>query len=96
MSGSSSWNDSGFAFSPNTNTMDPASMPSDKAQAARERAKEIMLALEDGKPGAADRMMGDREAKGNIGILPIDWMKGKFSRKKSTEGKEGKGDGVVR
>ena len=75
-------------------------MPSDKAQAARERAKEIMLALEDGKKGDADRMMGAREPKGNVGLLPIDWMKTKFSRKKSSEGKAAEGkkgeDGAVR
>ena len=76
---SDSWDTSGFASAPNTNTMDANSMPSDKAQAAREKAKEIMLALEDGKPGDADKMMGARDPKGNIGIIPIDWMKKKLS-----------------
>lgn len=76
-------------------------MPSDKAQAARERAKEVILALEDGKSGDADRMMGDREPKGNVGLLPVDWMKSKFSRKKKgeegkKEGKKDVSDGVVR
>lgn len=56
MSGSSSWNTSGFAFSPNTNTMDEASMPSKQAQAARERAAEIIEASKNGKPGEADAM----------------------------------------
>lgn len=93
MSGSSSWNTSGFAFAPNTNVNDPESMPSDKAQAAREKAKEIMLALEDGKPGDADRMMGPRPAKGNVGIIPLDWVKSRFSNKKKEQKSE---DGVVR
>lgn len=66
-------------------------MPSDKAQAAREKAKEIMLALEDGKPGEADKMMGARPVKGNVGIIPMDWLKSKFSSKKDK-----KQDGVVR
>ena len=94
MSGSSPWNDSGFAFAPNTNTMDAQSMPSDKAQAAREKAKEIMLALEDGKPGDADKLMGKREPKGNAGIIPLDWMKSKFSGKAKKDKKAD--DGVVR
>lgn len=99
MSGSSPWNDSGFASAPNTNTLDARAMPSDKAAAARQKAQEVMAALEDGKPGAADRMMGEREAKGNVGIVPIDWVRSKFSRKGKKEGKEGNGekrDGVVR
>lgn len=97
MSGSSPWNTSGFASPPNTNVLDENSMPSDKAQAARDRAKEIMDASRNGKPGDADRMMGEREPKGTAGLLPIDWMKSKFGRsKKGKGGKEEKGDGVVR
>ena len=91
MSGSSPWNDGGFSFSPNTNTLDANTMPSDKAEAARQKAKEIMLALEDGKPGDADKMMGAREPKGNVGIIPIDWLKTKFGSKKDK-----KKDEVVR
>lgn len=94
MSGSSPWNDSGFAAAPNTNTMDANAMPSDKAQAARERAREIMDALDSDKPGAADRMMGEREPKGNVGLLPIDWLKTKF--KKGPKDKNKESDGVVR
>lgn len=45
---------SGVAWS--TNIMDANNMPSEAAQAARERAKEIMLALEDGKPGDAGEL----------------------------------------
>lgn len=70
-------------------------MPSDKAQAAREKAKEIMLALEDGKPGAADQMMGKREPKAGNGIIPLDWIASKFSKKEKTEKKK-KNDGVIR
>lgn len=95
MSGSSSWNDSGFAFAPNTNTMDQTTMPSKEAQAAREKTLEIMNALKDGKPGEADAMMGKREAKGTAGIVPLDWVKSKFGGKKK-EGKEEKGDGMIR
>ena len=67
-------------------------MPSDAAQAARAKAKKVMEALESGEPGAADKMMGKREPKGNIGIIPLDWLKTKFS------GKKGKktGDVVIR
>ena len=49
--------------------MDANAMPSDKAQLARERAKEILLALEDGKKGDADKLMGEREPKGNVSGL---------------------------
>ena len=66
-------------------------MPSDKAEAARQKAKEIMLALEDGKPGEADKMMGARDPKGNVGIVPIGWLKSKFTSKKDK-----KRDAVVR
>ncbi|KAK5174162.1 uncharacterized protein LTR77_001242 [Saxophila tyrrhenica] len=82
MSGSSSWNTSGFAFAPSTNANDASSMPSDKAQAARERAAEIIEASKNGKQGEADAMLGRREAKGNVGIIPLDWVKTKFSRGK--------------
>lgn len=71
--------------------MDPNSMPSERAEAARQKAKEIMLALEDGQPGDADRMMGPRKPQGNVGIIPMDWLKSKFSSKK-----EKKQDAVIR
>lgn len=77
-------------------SMDPNAMPSDKAQAARERTKEIMRALEDGKPGEADRMMGERPVKGNVGLLPIDWMRSKFKKASKESKKEKEGDGIVR
>lgn len=95
MSGSSSWNDSPYAFAPNTNTMDAQSMPSDKAEAARRKAKEVMLALEDGKPGSADAMMGKPEPKGTTGITPLHWMMSKFTSNKSKKEKT-TDDGVVR
>ena len=79
-----------MSFSPNTNTMDPESMPSDKAAAARMKAIKVMNALD--TPGEADKLMGKREPKGTHGIIPMDWLKSKFSGKK--EKKEG--DKVVR
>jgi hypothetical protein len=91
MSGDSSWNTSGFATAPNSNTMNADAMPSDKAQAAREKAIEIMNAVKEGKPGEADAMMGKREPQGNRGIIPLDWVKSKFSGgKKNKDGKGGK------
>ncbi|KAK3049996.1 hypothetical protein LTR09_008651 [Extremus antarcticus] len=95
MSGSSSWNDSGFAFAPNTNTMDAQTMPSDKAQAARERAAEIIEASKNGKPGEADAMMGKREPQGNRGIIPLDWLATKFKSEKK-EKKEKRDEKVIR
>lgn len=65
-------------------------MTSDAAAAARAKAKKVMQALESGEPGAADEMMGKREPKGNTGIIPLDWLKTKFGRKK-----EKKTGGVV-
>jgi hypothetical protein len=58
MSGDSPWNTSGFATAPNSNVMNSDSMPSDQAQAARERTLEIMDSLKNGKPGEADTMYG--------------------------------------
>ena len=62
-------------------------MPSNEAQAAREKALHIMNALKEGKPGEADEMMGKREAKGTAGIIPLDWMKSKFGGKKKDDKK---------
>ncbi|KAK3704395.1 hypothetical protein LTR37_013818 [Vermiconidia calcicola] len=94
MSGSSSWNTDGFAFAPNTNAMDAETMPSDKAQAAREKALEVMNSLKEGKAGEADKAMGPREPQGQYGILPLDWFKHKFSSGKKD--KKAKGETVVR
>ena len=54
-------------------------MPSDKAQAARERATEVMEALNNGKPDAADEVMGKPEPKAGGGIVSLSWLKSKFS-----------------
>ncbi|KAK4545737.1 hypothetical protein LTR36_002691 [Oleoguttula mirabilis] len=51
--GSPGMNHSGSAFS-----MDKDSMPSDKAEAARMKAAEVMAALKEGEPGDADAIMG--------------------------------------
>ena len=56
-------------------------MPSDKADEARKKAMEVMSALDSGKPGAADRVMGDRDQTGTQGIIPLGWLKSKFSKK---------------
>lgn len=83
MASTSGWNEgTGFSFPPNTNVNDPNGMPSDAAQAAREKAKKVLLALQEGEPGDADEMMGKREPKGNVGIMPLDWLKTKFGGKK--------------
>ena len=76
---------------PDTNATNADSMPSAEAQAARERAKEIMEASRNGKPGEADAMMGQRRPQG--AGMPIEWIKNKLSRK--DKGKQ-EGDGVVR
>jgi len=75
---SSSWNDSGFAFAPNTNALDPVSMPSDKAEAARQKSAAVMAALKDGRTGDADALMGDQKETGTKGIVPLRWMKDKI------------------
>ena len=72
-------------------------MPSERAAAARDRTAEIMDGLHNGKPGEADAMMGKREPKGTAGIIPVDWIKTKFSGGKKEKAKaEKEGDGVIR
>lgn len=75
---STSWNTSGFAFAPNTNTMDANSMPSDKAAAARLKSAEVMAALKNGESGDADAIMGKQQQKGTQGIVPLQWLKRKM------------------
>lgn len=84
---------SGYTYghgNPDHGTMDEHSMPYDKAETARQKANEVMLALKDGKPGAADEMMGKRPINASDGLLPsITWMKSKFSgREKQKEASE--------
>lgn len=96
---SSPWNDSGFAFPPSTNTMDRNTMPSDTAEAARQKSAQVMAALRDGKPGDADKAMGDAESKGTKGVFPLRHFMGKLSGSgKKQEKKESVagGDGVIR
>ncbi|KAK5129268.1 hypothetical protein LTR08_003647 [Meristemomyces frigidus] len=76
---SSSWNTGGFSFNPNTNCLDAESMPSEKAEAARQKSAAVMAALRSGEPGAADAAMGKQVQKGTQGILPLGWLKSKFS-----------------
>lgn len=54
-----------YAYSTqNTNTMDADAMPSEQAQAARNKTDEVMQALRSGEPGAADKAMGDSHQTG--------------------------------
>jgi hypothetical protein len=92
--GGSAWVESGHSFPANANTMDAESMPSDKAQAARDKAKEIMLALQDGKPGDADRLMGKNE--NNNGTTPLGWFKSKISGSKKEKKEKKEKDAVIR
>ncbi|GIZ44189.1 hypothetical protein CKM354_000739300 [Cercospora kikuchii] len=99
-SGGSSWNDSGFAFAPNTNTLDAQAMPSDQAAAARVKAAEVMAALKSGEPGAADKLMGDNEGKssgGNLtGLTGPNGFFQKLRKKKAEKESKRASDGVVR
>ncbi|TKA76004.1 hypothetical protein B0A55_06672 [Friedmanniomyces simplex] len=94
---SSSWNDGGFAFAPNTNTMDPISMPSDKVDAARQKSAAVMAALREGRPGDADALMRKQEETGGKGIVPLRWLKKKMTGegKKKEEVEETGGKGIV-
>ena len=73
------WDTSGFSFPPSTNTLDAEKMPSSQAEAARQKSAAVMAALRAGVPGAADAAMGDSEQQGGQGIVPLRWLKGKFS-----------------
>ncbi|KAF7187137.1 hypothetical protein HII31_11518 [Pseudocercospora fuligena] len=92
MATNSSWNSSGFSFSPNTDTMNRETMPSERAEAARQKSAEVMAALKSGEPGAADRLMGPQRESGSKGIVPMQWVKSKFGGKKKMQGEtlEGK------
>lgn len=98
-SGQSSWNTSGFAFSPNTNVQDRETMPSAQAEAARQKADKVMAALRSGEPGAADRAMGSAKETGTKGIVPLQWLGSKFrmrNKEKVRKGKVEEDDGVIR
>lgn len=84
----SPWDTSGFAFSPNTNTLDRESMPSDKAEAARLKSAAVMAALKSGKPGEADRLMGENNVKQGqlVPPGPLKWLHRKFSGRKDDKG----------
>jgi hypothetical protein len=90
----SSWNDGPFSFSPNTNVMDKNTMPSDTAEAARQKTASVMAALRSGDAGAADKAMGDSEPKVSQGIVPLRWFKSKMG--KSKKEKKGKEEDVIR
>ncbi|KAL8243903.1 hypothetical protein R6Q59_010161 [Mikania micrantha] len=78
LANNSSWNSSGFAYAPNTNTLDAGTMPSEQAQAARDKAAEVMAAVKAGDMERANALMGKDETKGRI--LPgMGWLKKKIN-----------------
>lgn len=96
------WNEGPYAVAPNDNTLDKDTMTSTEAQDARTRSAAVMEALRNGKPGEADRLMGERVDPGTRAWTPIGWLGMKIvekkrakKEKKEREGKE-KGDGIVR
>ncbi|KAK5716232.1 hypothetical protein LTR17_016495 [Elasticomyces elasticus] len=84
LANSSSWNDGGFAFAPNTNALDANTMPSDKAEAARQKSAAVMEALRNG--GDADAVMGKQKESGAKGIVPLGWLKSKMKRSDKKDG----------
>ena len=91
LANNSSWNDSPYAFAPNTNTLDEQSMPSDQAAAARAKSAQVMAALKSGEPGAADKLMGDNEGKSAAaGLTPLGGPKGWFQKIKQKRDGKGK------
>ncbi|WPG97838.1 Hypothetical protein R9X50_00061900 [Acrodontium crateriforme] len=85
LANNSPWNDSGFAFAPNTNVMDPESMPSAEAQAARARAAEIMAALKKGEPGDADKLMGKESPRSGRRLFQVERAFNKITGKSTTK-----------
>lgn len=81
LANNSSWNDSGFAFAPNTNALDQEAMPSDQAALARAKAAKVMAAVRDGDMQTANEMMGKSETEGQL--LPgMGWLKKKLNKTK--------------
>lgn len=67
-----------FGWSQSTNVTDRNSMPSDKAEAARQRSEEIMAALKKGEKGDADALMGKSESAGRgMGLGWLNWKSDK-------------------
>jgi hypothetical protein len=64
--------------------MDPERMPSERAEAARQKSAEIMASLKKGEPGDADKLMGDRKEKSSKNLLQKLGLGGK--KKESREG----------
>ncbi|EMC93594.1 hypothetical protein BAUCODRAFT_125440 [Baudoinia panamericana UAMH 10762] len=95
-SGQNPWNDSGYAFPASTNVMDPTTMPSEKAEAARQRAAEIMAALKSGHPGAADVAMGKAPANSSSGLFGLRMLKHKVTTGKPKDRKQKQEDTVIR
>ncbi|CAK3814197.1 Hypothetical predicted protein [Lecanosticta acicola] len=91
------WHANGYGSPPNSTIMNKDSMPSDKAEAARQKSAAVMEALRNGDQGAADRLMGKNEArKGHAsGPGPMKWLKGKFAGKDKGGKEVGDGDSVM-
>ncbi|EME44719.1 hypothetical protein DOTSEDRAFT_72245 [Dothistroma septosporum NZE10] len=87
----SSWNAAPFAFAPNTNTMDPTTMPSAQAEAARQKSAAVMAALKRGDEAEANRLMGkENNTQGQlVPPRPLKWI-----MRKLTGGKKQEGNGV--
>ena len=74
-------------------------MPSDAAEAARQKSAAVMEALRNGDQGEADRLMGKNENRqGQLmpgqGSRGMKWLKGKFS-KGEKEGEKGDAESVM-
>lgn len=88
----SSWNTmdggSGASWAPNSNTLDRNAMPSDKAEAARQKSAAVMEALKAGDTAEANRLMGKNEVKQGqmVSPGPLRWMAKKFGGKKNQQG----------
>lgn len=99
MSGASSWNTSGFASAPNSNTMDASRMPSKEAQAAREKTAAIMAALKAGDGARADALMGKDQTSGKV-MPGAGWLKRKLNQKHPNSieivGEEVEKDGLIK
>lgn len=89
-------NDGGYSKVNKFNVMDKESMTSDRAEAARHKAAEVMAALKKGEPGDADKLMGKAEPKTRV--VPLGWLGKKFGGKEQKEkkGKKTESDGVIR
>lgn len=80
---------SGYIAGPNMNVMDAQSMPSPRAQAARERAAEIMAAMKAKDMEKASALLAKDESSSKA-PSGMSWMKRKLNKRNQSklEGKE--------